>query len=69
MTIMNASKQLRAIIYQTSTEESIPEPALVVSRYSDVIEILQDDNSILLNPETVPELAKVLKAAMKEPTE
>jgi hypothetical protein len=67
MTIREASKWVRAIIYQTcNPEATVPEPALVVSRYSDVIEIQQEDRTINLNPETVPELVKVLKAAAKE---
>jgi hypothetical protein len=67
MTIREASKWIRAMIYQTGNEETtVPEPALIVSRYSDIIEIQQEDKTINLNPETVPELVQVLKAAAKE---
>jgi len=66
MSIVTVSNNMKAIIYQTS-EEGIGEPALIVSRFSDVIEIQQAGDEILLNPETVPELVKVLKEAMKEP--
>jgi hypothetical protein len=70
VTIREASKWIRAIIYQTGNEDtSVPEPALIISRYSDVIEIQQEDRTINLNPETVPEFMKVLKSAMKEKAE
>jgi len=70
MSIREASKWIQAIIYQTADpEETVPEPALIVSRYSDSIDIQQEDRTITLNPETVPELVKVLKAAAKEKTE
>jgi len=70
MTIREASKWVRAIIYQTGDGGLfLPEPALIVSRYSDVIEIQQEERTLTLNPETVPELVKVLKVAAKESAE
>jgi hypothetical protein len=70
MTIREVTKWVRAIIYQTGDpDNTVPETALVVSRYSDVIEIQQEDRTINLNPETVPEFMKVLKSAMKEKAE
>ena len=57
-----------SIIWQYFTEMDTKlngESSLIISPYSDVISIIQEDNSININWDTLPELIKALQVHLK----
>lgn len=51
----------KTIIVWQEVDDGIPEPALMVTPYSDTINITQGANSINLNYDTVNEFCKLLR--------
>jgi hypothetical protein len=55
------------IIYQVSDDDmSLPEPAIIINNWLDVISIDGEYGSININRKTVPELIKVLREYQKK---
>lgn len=48
-------------------QESVGEPALVLKKYMDVLEIRQESRTILITLSCVPEFIKAIQRTMKEP--
>jgi hypothetical protein len=60
-----------AITWQDGDDESIGEPAISYTRYSDgtIIEMRQGGNSILINHGSIPEVIKTLRDLHKGASE
>lgn len=54
-----------AVVWQ-QVEDGVPEPAIIVTSYSDIIELKQEDRYINLNYETVIKLCAYLKGLKPE---
>lgn len=50
----------QVLIWQ-DTAEGMPEPALLITKYEDIISVEQEGRYINLNPETLKEFIKALK--------
>lgn len=61
-----STKNNGAIMWQENTE-GVPEAAILIQPYMDVISIEQEGRHINLNYESVGELCKIIKS-MKQPT-
>lgn len=63
--------RVRSVIWQEGGDVGIGEPAIVVKYWegSDLFELKQKENEILVNPETIPDLIKVLRELHKEVTQ
>lgn len=55
------------IFWQKESDDAIPEPAILIERYSDTIALTQEDQVINLNYESLPELLKFLKTLQTKP--
>lgn len=56
----------QVVIWQDGSDDSTPEPALVLRGYDPrLIEIMQGDDSIMINYETLPALIKAMKRLAK----
>lgn len=66
MIVTTKDEKVNVLFQEWNDEEEIPgEPAILIQRYSDVIELQQLDNKILLNYHHVKELIAHLKKIMK----
>jgi hypothetical protein len=54
------------ILWQDSAEDGVPEPAILVNVYGDIISLDCGDNSINVNYESINELCKLLKQVKKK---
>ena len=54
-----------SIQWQTGPEDGVPEPAILIEAYIDVIALQQEGETIKINYKSVDELCKNLKAYAK----
>ena len=58
-------KMPRALLHQDAGEDGVPEPTILITRFDDLIELSQEQRTVLINMGSVPELIKVLREAAK----
>lgn len=63
---MTDTAQKDSTVLWQQQEDGMPEPALLIEAYGDVIQITQEDQRINLNYRSVKELCSVLKS-LKQP--
>ena len=59
-------KRTTLIWQETDLEESLPEQALLIVSYNDVVLIEQREMSLSINYDSIPELIKVLRTIHRE---
>lgn len=63
----NAIDERTTLIWQeTDLEELVPEQALLIVSYIDVVSIEQREMSLYINYDSIPELIKVLRTIHRE---
>lgn len=66
---MAESKEPKIVLWQKMPEDGVSEPALAFKRFIDVIEIRQEDRYIMITPEAVPDICRILRQLQPEPKE
>jgi hypothetical protein len=64
--IHEAYKESFIIWQELDTDSGLPEPALLIERYNDIVSIQQGKEYINLNYDSIPELIKLLRKIHKE---
>ncbi len=54
------------LLWQTVKEEAVGEPAILIKRYEDVLELQQEKRTILISLEIVDEFKRAINEAMKK---
>ena len=67
MSTETLSDQPGAVFWQEHPEDGVGEPAILIRRYSDVLELQQGKSSVLINNERVSEFLKAVKTVQLMP--
>ena len=54
------------VLWQACSDDMVPEQALAFKRFSGMIEIQQEERSVLINLESIPEVCRILRKMQKE---
>lgn len=59
-------KMPRTLLHQDAGKDGVPEPTILITRFDDLIELSQEQRTVLINVASIGELIKILRAAQIE---
>lgn len=64
--MIEATSQKAFVMWQNDPKDGVPEPAILIERYSGTISVTQEGRSVIINDESIEELCRHLRKLLKE---